>query len=199
MAVSIVLIVAVVWVDVRTGFWQETVILSGIAAGLLTFVLTATFVEKWFAEREHEKWVPVTRLALADIRHALADEELSDIDRGHIRARTLRVGAAPSLEDYERLLSEIVEERDRIIAVLSRWAPFLASSADVTALMDHVAEVAEALDHGRDAIVRAERADAASSERAHAAVMRQLADYNTAAENTVGELNRILGVLSTAA
>lgn len=198
-AVAVILIIAVVWVDIRTGFWQETVILSGIAAGLLTFVLTATFVEKWLAEREHEKWVPVTRLALADIRHALADEDLSDIGRGHVRARTLRAGEVPSFEDYERLLTEIVEERDRIIAVLARWAPFLASSADVTTLMDHVAEVAEGLDHGRDAIVRAERADGESPEQAHAAVAQQLADYNTAAENAVEELNRILRSLSATA
>ena len=62
----VLFMVFVVWLDLHSSFWQEAVILSGIAAGILTFFLTALFLERWMANREHEKWLPVTRLALTD-------------------------------------------------------------------------------------------------------------------------------------
>ena len=38
----IILALGVLWLDFQTGLWQEIVILSGIVAGLMTFVMTAT-------------------------------------------------------------------------------------------------------------------------------------------------------------
>lgn len=87
----IAMIVFVIWLDIARGWWAETVILSGIASGILTFFLTALFIERWMANREHRKWVPVTRLALADILHSMADDDQSDISRGHIVARSLTI------------------------------------------------------------------------------------------------------------
>lgn len=34
---ALALIVIILWIDIFTGFWQEIVILSGLAAGLVTF------------------------------------------------------------------------------------------------------------------------------------------------------------------
>ncbi|AIK85043.1 MULTISPECIES: hypothetical protein [Corynebacterium] len=34
---ALALIVIILWIDISTGFWQEIVILSGLAAGLVTF------------------------------------------------------------------------------------------------------------------------------------------------------------------
>lgn len=87
------MIVFVIWLDIARGWWAETVILSGIASGILTFFLTALFIERWMANREHRKWVPVTRLALSDILHAMADDDQSDISRGRIVARSLKIPA----------------------------------------------------------------------------------------------------------
>src|SRR5699024_6016298 len=60
----LLVIVAVVWADVVTGFWQEVVVLSGIAAGLLTFVLTGLLLEPSMARAQHRRWEPLTRVAL---------------------------------------------------------------------------------------------------------------------------------------
>ena len=54
-ALIILLLIGIIWLDITSGVWAETVILSGIAAGLLTFLLTALFIDRWMAAREHRK------------------------------------------------------------------------------------------------------------------------------------------------
>ncbi len=175
-----VLIGAVIWVDLTTAVWQDVVVLSGIAAGLLTFVLTALILEPVVARSEHRRWLPVTRLALTDILHALADEDRSQISRGHIHPRRLPVAAAfdsgagapasgpgtpgPASGGSTRLTPAVIEqtltavtmERELLTAVLARWAGFLAASADVRGLMDHLSALARHLDDIRDAALAAE-------------------------------------------
>lgn len=156
--ITLVLLIAVIWIDVATNMWQQTVILSGVAAGLLTFALTALFLDGAVSRREHRKWAPVTRVALTDLLHTIADEDQSDVRRGKVVARSLPVDVEPTLANLDALLVSVVEERDDITKVLARWAQFLASSADVQDLMVHVADLAENLDNIRDEAVDVEDA-----------------------------------------
>ena len=153
---TMVALIVVIWLDIASAFWQEAVILSGIAAGLLTFMLTTLFLDGALARRDHRKWFPVTRLALTDLLHTIADDEKSDIHRGVIVARSLPVDREPTQENLDALLRWVVKERDDITVVLARWAQFLASSADVQDLMVHLADLAESLDDIRDEVVEIE-------------------------------------------
>lgn len=151
--ITLVLLVIVIWIDVATNMWQQTVILSGVAAGLLTFALTALFLDGAVSRREHRKWAPVTRLALTDLLHTIADKDNSDVRRGKVVARSLPVDVEPTMANLDALLVSVMEERDDITTVLARWAQFLASSADVRELMIHIADLAENLDYIRDEAV----------------------------------------------
>lgn len=196
-AAVLVLLVIVVWLDITSTMWQEMVILSGIAAGLLTFLLTALFVERWMATREHQKWFPVTRLAVSDILHSLADDNKSDIRRGRIVPRTLECPDQPTEQQLDDLLHSIVEERDRVTGSLARWSNFLASSADVQTLMIHVAALAETLDDARDAVVEAEGTDPANATDV-LAIRRELDSFNCAAEAVAQEIQSLYGRLKQA-
>lgn len=149
-------IIGVIWLDLATGLWQQAVILSGIAAGLLTFLLTSMFVERWLRRAEHRSWFPVTRLALTDILHALAEEETSEISRGIVHPVQFTPDDGTTLEPSDDLLTRIRAERDGLSAVLSRWGGFLAGSADVNTLMDHAADLARELEDFRDSVLEAE-------------------------------------------
>lgn len=186
--------VVVIWLDIVGSFWQETVILSGIAAGLLTFVLTATFVERWMAQREQIKWIPVTRLALSDMLHSLADEDRSMVRRGDVTVRTLSVPLEHTLEDYDSLLHQVVEERNSLTDTLARWASFLVASADVQQLMLHVAFVSEALDDVRDSVVEAEQLGA-DSPAGLVRVQKEIRKYNSAATALAAEIETVLSQL----
>ena len=155
-AAAVVGMVAAVWLDLATGLWTETVIISGIAAGLLTFVLTEFSVERWMNRRDHRNWLPVTRLALTDLLHATCDDRLSDIRRGHYVARDLHMPDPVDKAGLELLLDQVVAERDLLTDSLARWASFLAASADVQTLMIHLAALAESLDTLRDEVLEAE-------------------------------------------
>lgn len=164
--IALILLIVVIWIDVATNMWQQTVILSGVAAGLLTFLLTALFLDGAVSRREHRKWAPVTRLALSDLLHTIADEGKSDVRRGKIVARTLPVEVDPTVANLDTLLRDVVIERDDITTVLARWAQFLASSADVQDLMIHIADLAENLDYIRDEAVEIEEMVVARSQPA---------------------------------
>lgn len=185
------LIVLIVWVDVATGVWQDTVILSGIAAGLLTFALTALFLERWMARSAHRRWLPVTRLALSDLLHALADEEASEISRGRIVPRTLEVPRPLEPATAQGLLTAVVAERDELTRVLARWSGFLAASADVQNLMRHLARIAQQLDAIRDGVLDWERDE--DPNRAEDQLNRDVARFHTAVGSAVDELNTLLG------
>lgn len=176
-----VAVVAVLWLDFKTGLWQEIVILSGIVAGLFTFLMTALFIENWIARSDHKRWQPVTRLALIDLLHALADEEKSEISRGHIVPRSL------DPDDHTELLHQLLEERRQVTEVLARWSSFLAASADVQLLMNHIAKLAEHLDDIRDAVVESEKPGTGRSE-----VQRLTAEFNATVARAVDEIEGLL-------
>lgn len=80
-AVAVVLVV-ILWIDIATGLWQEFVILAGVAAGLVSFVLTVLVLDRIVARSTAQRWAPVTLLALTEFLHALADDDKSEITRG---------------------------------------------------------------------------------------------------------------------
>lgn len=192
-SLSIAVIIAIVWADIASGVWQETVILSGIAAGLLTFPLTALFLERWLARVEHKKWQPVTRLALTDILHAIADDEHSDIHRQHIVPRSIRVPDAWSSQSLHNLMRQVVHERNNLTHALARWSGFLAGSADVQGLMNHIANLAEELDDIRDAAVEADTA----ASRSYDTVIYEINSYNRAVIEAIDEIERLLEAMTT--
>lgn len=155
---TIVLVAVIIWIDIATGVWNEVVILSGLAAGFVTFILTVTVLDRLLAKAAEERWEPVTRLALTEFLHAIADEEHSEISKGKIIPRTL-----PLIDDrrntatqLQLLRQQIVNERKQLSDALSRWAGFLASSSSNETILTHIAEIALQLDATRDSTLEAE-------------------------------------------
>src|SRR5690625_4904993 len=126
-----VLLLVVLWLDIATGIWQEYVILSGLAAGLITFALTVLVLDRLIAKSTAQRWAPVTTLALTDILHVLADDERSEISRGRLVPRVIRpIGSGNDTEldrSLERVRLQVVDERRRLSNVLAKWSAFLAS------------------------------------------------------------------------
>lgn len=156
-------IAIILWVDIATGLWQELVILSGLAAGLVTFLLTVLVFGRIVENSAARRWAPVNRLALSEFLHALADEDRSEISRGHVLARSIPTPAEWSDPaglpiQLHALREAVVEERRRLSEALSRWAEFLASSGDNEQILRHVAAIALRLDRIRDAALELENA-----------------------------------------
>ncbi|MGM7696994.1 hypothetical protein [Microbacterium sp. A84] len=154
-------IAVIVWIDIATGLWQELVILSGLAAGLVTFLLTALVLGRLMEKSTSRRWAPVNRLALSEFLHALADEEHSELSRGHVIPRSLSAprasaDSADQLAQLHALRGLVVKERKRLSDALSRWAHFLASSGDNELIMRHVADIALQLDRVRDSALEVE-------------------------------------------
>lgn len=197
-------VAVILWVDIATGLWQEYVILAGLAAGLVTFMLTALVIDKVMERSAHKRWVPVTHLALTDLLHALADEEASEITRGTIVPRTLRftaMGSEPKAVEaaLEDLRHTVVTERRILTKTLASWASFLASSADATEIIDHAADLGERLDLVRDATIEA----SASLTNANLTAAKldllnlEIDRYNTALQQLIDELHRVIGSTRT--
>lgn len=184
-----VIAIIVIWLDVATGLWSELVVLSGVAAGLLTFGLSSLTIDRILAKSEHERWLPVTRLALTDILHALADEEASEFSRGKIVPRTLDTELPTDFEHLQAELDEIHEERELVTTALAQWSQFLASSADVHAVMTHVAAVSQHLDDARDALIEFETQPSAANRSAAETIIR---NYNAELAQLVREIENLL-------
>lgn len=140
--VATAMVVVTVWVDISTDLWREYVVLSDLAAGIVTFALIALVIDRLIARATHERWAPVTRVALGDLRRRLVAEDSPD--------EFLAVRRLPTPDEDPRTLDELIEaaaaERDALAGVLARWASFLSASADVLNIMDAIAEVSERLD-----------------------------------------------------
>lgn len=193
LAGALVATVVVIWLDVRTGLWQETVILSGIAAGMLTFALTALYIDRFVERAAQKRWLPLTRLALMDILHSLSDPDRSEITHGRITPRLLPQGEWEGGDDVSDLLHAVSRERQHVTHTLARWAGFLASSADVQTLMVHIALVAQQLDAVRDSAMEFDLPDAATlREPAKAELNERIATYNSTIRAVISEIETIL-------
>jgi len=139
---ALLVVAVIIWVDLSTDLWQKYVVMSGLAGGLITFVLSALVIDRLISRSAHERWAPVTRLALGDFRRRLsADPSRHDV------ATVRRLDDAPGTADaLESLIAAAAAERDVLAATLAQWSTFLASSADVVDLIDGAADVAERLD-----------------------------------------------------
>lgn len=135
---ALAMVALIIWIDVTTDMWQKYVVISGLAGGLVTFVLTALVVDRFVARAAHEQWEPVTRIALGDLRRQLAGGPERTARR---LPEDLRTEGG-----LEQLIDAADAERDRVSEALARWASFLAASADVTDVLDAAAEIALHLD-----------------------------------------------------
>lgn len=156
---SFTLIAIIIWLDVTTGLWNNLVILSGLAAGLVTFLLTVLVLDKLLARSTARRWAPVNQLALNEFLYSIGDETRTEISRGVIHPRTL-----PSVDpesknlaaDLHALREQVVRERTLLSQALGTWAQFLASSGDNDQVMRHIAELALQLHQVRDVSLDAE-------------------------------------------
>lgn len=151
---ALVLIGVIIWIDISTTIWQDMVILAGLAAGLVSFLLTTVFVNRFLQRQLEARWAPVTHMALTSILHELADENRSDLNRGHIAPRTLTAPRGLDTEtlrvDLDQLRSQVLSERNHLSGVLGTWSNFLTSTVDNTDILRSAAELALQLDQVRD-------------------------------------------------
>lgn len=193
---GLAVIVAVLWIDIATGLWQDFVILAGLAAGLVTFLLTVLVVDRVVARSNARRWAPVTRLALTEFLHDLADDDRSEITRGEVTPRALPQ-LDPQLPEPEwpgalhELRTVVVTERRVLSDALSRWAEFLASSTDTGEILKHVAVIALQMDRIRDASLELERSPTPA---AWTALGADVLACNARFDDLVTELNEQLKV-----
>lgn len=162
---GLILVGVIVWIDVATGLWQDLVILSGLAAGLVMFILTTVVLNRITERSTAKRWAPMNRLAITEFLHAIVDDRASEIARGHFVARSLKLPEHFTAESLKTLRHQVVQERRSLSDALSRWASFLTSSGDNERILLHVADIALQFDMVRDATLEVERAGA-SGERA---------------------------------
>lgn len=144
-AMALLFALVIVWIDLATDVWQKYVVMAGLASGVVTFILFALVVDRLIARSIHERWAPVTRLALGELRRSLTADDSHRMGTGKPAARRLPdPGGSP--DALSQIIARATAERDELTHVLARWSSFLASSADVTDIMDSVAEIAERLD-----------------------------------------------------
>ena len=182
---AVVLVGFILWLDFRTTLWQEMVILSGLAAGLVSFLLTTVVIDRVIRHQTETRWAPVTQLALTEMLHQLADGERSELTRGHVVPRELSLAETADPEklivELERLRHQIFDERSQVAATLGVWVQFLASSGDNEGLMRRIAELALQFDEVRDHALEAEGLAAAGSNtrQALADLRREISECNT--------------------
>ncbi|QYM75419.1 hypothetical protein [Leucobacter luti] len=191
---AIVLIVVVIWLDIATGVWQDLVILSGLAAGLVSFLLTVLVIDRMVARSNARRWAPVTRLALTEILHDVADDDESEIAKGIIVARTIpRLDSTLPQEawpaELHALRDLVVAERAALADALSRWVEFLAASADTTDILQHVAGIGLQLDRVRDGALEVEVTPSAAT---YAALDTEIATCNQHFADLTAELQERL-------
>lgn len=189
--VSLVGSVVILWIDIATGLWQDYVILAGLAAGLVSFGLTSLVIDRIIARANQQQWKPVTRLALSDILHAIADEERSEVAHGKVVPVMFTEPAEADPEALDAIRLRVLDERTRLAAAISGWSTFLASSADATVVLDHAAELAESLDGIRDISLEVETGATSLAD-----LNAEIARYNTAVAALTDELKRAVTIAS---
>lgn len=157
---ALALIAIIIWIDISTTIWQEMVILAGLAAGLVSFLLTSVFINRFHQRQLEARWEPVTHMALTSVLHHLADEKHSDLSRGEITPRAFTVPAAADPltlhRELEKLRQQVLKEQNHLSTVLGTWSEFLTSTGDNTDILRSTAELALQLEQVRDAALEAE-------------------------------------------
>lgn len=197
---GLIVIAVIIWIDIATGVWQELTILSGLAAGLVTFLLTALVLGRIIDRTAALRWAPINRLAITEFLHAIVDDDASEIALGRFVPRRLdlpeALAAGPEaqttietpparLAALTHLREQVVTERRALSDALSRWTSFLASSGDNEVILLHIADIALQLDLVRDATLEVERN---GSTGAHATLRDSVDACNTHAAALIDEL-----------
>lgn len=185
-------IVVILWMDIATGFWQNLPILSGLAAGLVTFLLTVLVLDRVLARANARRWAPVSRLALTDFLYSIIDVARSELSRNEFQPlQLLPLSDAPTLADTERILKRVVTERMNLSNALARWAQFLASNEDYTEILRHVADIALQFERVADAALELEASLGREASIGHAPVASELRLINA----EISETNALLEAL----
>lgn len=186
---AIVLAVIIIWIDIATPFWQEVVILAGVAGAALTSLFTIFVVNRAVARQNARRWAPMIRLALTEFLHVLADDAQSEISRGMIVPRSITEVTAPDAATLHELRLAVVSERTQLSAALSDWAEILSSSGANDLLLLYIADLAVHLDEIRDSSLELEHRPSATS---CAALNHQIHTYNNKFRAAVTEIQRQL-------
>lgn len=191
----VVLSAIILYVDIATGWWGETVILSGMAAGLVTYLVTSLVVDRLIHSEESERWSPVTRLAIGDILHTLIDDEASGAMSGTVVPRSLDAPQHFTKENIKLLSQAVVTERDDLAASLAKWASFLVAEGDVQDLIVVLSDTAQELDDVRVAINAWRTSRASDKNQDEAAVRKEISEYNERIDAAVQESQKVLNRL----
>ncbi|MFA5608162.1 MAG: hypothetical protein WDA07_13420 [Leucobacter sp.] len=189
-----VLVIGILWIDISTGIWQDLVIAAGLAAGLVTFLLSALVLNRIIARQAEKRWAPVNRLAVTEFLHAIADDEKSEVAHGVIVARSLPDIAGVEDRDafsasLHALREAVARERSELSGALSRWAEFLTTSGDNELTLRHVADIALQLDQVRDTALEIEQQPSVPGRKR---LLAEIAECNTHFASLIGELQRRL-------
>lgn len=166
---SLALISVILWIDIQTSYWQEMVVVSGLAAGLVSFLLSSVFLHRILQHRLETRWAPITHLALTQILHTLADDKRSDLSSGVIVARKLPLPEfSEALElkfELEKLRNLVLKYREQLATTLGTWTHFLASSGDNDEIVRAVADLGWQFDQVRDATLEVENTLTSSDDK----------------------------------
>lgn len=190
--IAIILAIAIIWVDLRTGFWGDTVILSALAAGLLLYFATVFIGNKVTHKSETDNWLPLTRLALTDILHNLTAYDLSESVDGTMVPRSLSLPISLDDTSIDKLSEEVVKERNEVTTAISKWASYLAANADVQELVLNVADTGSELDDIRLAINSWKAASPNDRTAAESRLNKEINEYNAVIARAVSSSQRIL-------
>lgn len=153
---ALLVIAVVIWVDVTTPVWQNLVIISGLVAGAVTFLLTTLFIDRFLQRAARRRWAPVTRMALTEMLHQLAEPASMRLHAGRAAPRLLPLpelqsGKEALLAQTQALRDAVIAERGRLSTALVTWWNLLSSVPDTEEILRHTADTALLLDSVRDA------------------------------------------------
>lgn len=150
-AAAVVMIAVVIWVDVMTPVWQNLVIISGLVAGAVTFLLTTLFIDRFIQRAARRRWAPVTRMTLTEILHQLSDASGDGVGPRRLPTPDATSGPQVLLAGTKELRSAVIAERRRLSTALVTWWALLSSIPDTEEIIRHTADVALLFDGVRNA------------------------------------------------
>lgn len=214
LGIAVVVAIAVLVLDIATGVWAQVPVLSGLASSFVMLLVTVVVVDKVIAHHQYRRWEPVTRIALADILHAITHDGASAPEPRLIGPRLAEAGAAGGGSatgadpadsgdiHLTRALRLARKERRVLGRALATWSAFLVSNAPVGRVVDHAATLADELDDVRASAlavravhVHGATGDASERDAALAALDAAVQRYDAGAVALVAELRATIDAL----
>lgn len=193
----------VIWVDVMTPLWQNLVIIAGLVAGAVTFLLTTLFIDRFLQRAARRRWAPVTRLALTEMLHQLSDARGDGLSPRRLPTPDATSGPQALLAGTEELRGAVISERRRLSTALVTWWALLSSIPDTEEIIRHTADVALLFDAVRDASLDLDdavtsRASAADTTAAEQSLQARIMACNQSIDGIVTEISARLAQDQTA-